>query len=148
MIGFHVDDAGDWVAELSCLHGMHVRHRPPFELRPWVMTEEGRHSRLGAEVECVLCDRIELPRGLHVIGTAGPFDAASVPEGLRHSHRIAEGRWGVLRVLSGSAVLSIETEPRAAIRLQAGESHPLPPGVAHALTIDAPVTLAVDFLSA
>lgn len=143
-----MDDAGDWVADLSCLHGMHVRHHPPFQQRAWVLTNEGRRSRLGADVDCVLCDRFELPSGLHVAHTAGPFGATSVPEGLRHEHRVADGRWGILRVLDGSAGLSIETAPPVAIRLRAGDSHPLPPGVTHAVTVDEPVTLAVDFLSA
>ena len=56
IVGFHTDDAGDWVAELECGHGQHVRHRPPWELRPWVMTAEGRASRLGTGLQCVLCD--------------------------------------------------------------------------------------------
>ncbi len=34
--GYHLDDEGDWVAELSCGHNQHVRHRPPFRLRAWV----------------------------------------------------------------------------------------------------------------
>jgi hypothetical protein len=57
--GFHLDDDGHWVAELECGHGQHVRHRPPWELRPWVLTAEGRRSRLGVELDCVLCDRGE-----------------------------------------------------------------------------------------
>jgi hypothetical protein len=56
IVGFHQDEKGDWVAELACGHGQHVRHRPPFTLRPWATTEEGRRSKLGARLECVLCD--------------------------------------------------------------------------------------------
>jgi hypothetical protein len=54
--GFHLDEFRDWVADLECGHGQHVRHRPPFELRPWVVTVEGRQSRLGCELECKKCD--------------------------------------------------------------------------------------------
>jgi tellurite methyltransferase len=57
IVGFHEDSEGDWVAELSCGHNQHVRHRPPFEERPWVVTDEGRASRLGQELECPLCNR-------------------------------------------------------------------------------------------
>ncbi|RXS96623.1 DUF3565 domain-containing protein [Silvibacterium dinghuense] len=53
--GFHQDEHGDWVAELACGHGQHVRHRPPWELRPWVSTEEGRHAQLGLILYCVRC---------------------------------------------------------------------------------------------
>jgi len=63
IVGFHLDDAGDWVAELACGHGQHVRHKPPFQLRPWVVTVEGRDGRLGSELDCVRCDRGELPEG-------------------------------------------------------------------------------------
>lgn len=56
--GFHQDEHGDWVAELACGHGQHVRHKPPFQLRPWVVTAEGRASRIGTELSCVRCDAV------------------------------------------------------------------------------------------
>jgi hypothetical protein len=56
VVGFHQDDHQDWVAELDCGHNQHVRHDPPFQMRPWVITEEGRRSRLGIELECKKCD--------------------------------------------------------------------------------------------
>lgn len=56
IVGFRQDEAGDWAAELDCGHGQHIRHNPPFQSRPWVLTEEGRRDRLGAELECPLCD--------------------------------------------------------------------------------------------
>jgi hypothetical protein len=61
--GFHQDDQGDWVAELDCLHGQHVRHRPPFQNRPWVVDEASRAERLGTTLDCVVCDRAEPPGG-------------------------------------------------------------------------------------
>ena len=45
--GFHQDGEGHWVAELDCGHNQHVRHDPPWECRPWVVTPEGRRGRLG-----------------------------------------------------------------------------------------------------
>ena len=59
--GFHRDEHGDWVAELSCGHGQHVRHRPPWRERAWVLSEEGRLARLGQPIECALCDQAEPP---------------------------------------------------------------------------------------
>ena len=56
IVAFHQDEAGEWVAELSCGHRRHVRHRPPFEVRPWVLDEAGRASRLGAWLECGVCE--------------------------------------------------------------------------------------------
>ncbi|MBA2341296.1 MAG: FdhF/YdeP family oxidoreductase [Pyrinomonadaceae bacterium] len=53
---FLKDDAGDWRAELECGHGHHVRHNPPLITREWVLTEEGRASRVGHELDCKRCD--------------------------------------------------------------------------------------------
>lgn len=56
IIGFHRDEENHWVAELDCGHDQHVRHDPPWTVREWVTTEEGRRSRLGVELECKRCD--------------------------------------------------------------------------------------------
>lgn len=54
--GFHRDEQGDWVADLACGHAQHVRHQPPWAERPWVLTTEGRTSRLGMELDCPRCE--------------------------------------------------------------------------------------------
>jgi len=54
--GFDLDEEGHWRAVLNCGHPQHVRHEPPLRTREWVLTEEGRRSRLGAELECRKCD--------------------------------------------------------------------------------------------
>ena len=54
--GFHRDDEGDWVAELECGHTQHVRHDPPWQVRPWVLEPEGRAGRLGSMLSCALCE--------------------------------------------------------------------------------------------
>lgn len=56
IVDFHQDEEGDWVADLECGHTQHVRHDPPWQLRPWVVSEDGRRSRLGTELNCKLCD--------------------------------------------------------------------------------------------
>lgn len=55
IVGFHRDDRNDWVADLECGHAQHVRHRPPWINRPWVITPEGRRSRIGAKLNCKKC---------------------------------------------------------------------------------------------
>jgi len=55
IVGFHTDDVGDWVADLECGHSQHVRHNPPWQNRPWVVTPEGRAHYLGTELRCVVC---------------------------------------------------------------------------------------------
>lgn len=55
IVGFRKDEEDHWVAVLECGHGQHVRHEPPLVVRPWVLTEEGRASRLGQSLGCVRC---------------------------------------------------------------------------------------------
>ena len=57
--GYHLDEENDWVAELECHHGQHVRHQPPFINRPWVITLEGRNEKIGHVLECLKCNRNE-----------------------------------------------------------------------------------------
>ena len=56
VIGFRQDDRGDWIVELECGHSQHVRHDPPWTLRPWTLTPESRSRFLGYELTCVDCD--------------------------------------------------------------------------------------------
>lgn len=56
IVDFDQDEVGDWVAILACGHTQHVRHNPPLESRPWVLTEAGRRRFLGYELNCKLCD--------------------------------------------------------------------------------------------
>jgi hypothetical protein len=57
IVAFRQDDRGDWIAELACGHHRHVRHRPPFELRPWVVDDESRRARVGTTIDCGLCEQ-------------------------------------------------------------------------------------------
>jgi hypothetical protein len=54
--GYNKDEYGDWRAELDCGHYQHVRHDPPLITRAWVLTEGGRESHLGFELNCKRCD--------------------------------------------------------------------------------------------
>ena len=143
--GFRQDEVGDWVAELGCHHRQHVRHRPPFRERPWVETAQGRGEHVGTTLDCPLCDRAELPDGLVVARTAGPFDESTLPAGLRRDHRVADGTWAILRVRSGVAHFTMQTEPEMSLDVRGGESQPIPPGVLHAVALTAG-SIEVDFL--
>jgi hypothetical protein len=54
--GYHQDEEGHWVAELTCGHNQHLRHMPPWVNRPWVATPEGRRAKIGVRLECRKCD--------------------------------------------------------------------------------------------
>lgn len=55
VVGFHQDVEQHWVADLECGHAQHVRHDPPWQVREWVTTAEGRKAHLGMEWDCRLC---------------------------------------------------------------------------------------------
>lgn len=146
IIGFRQDDRGDWIADLSCLHSQHVRHQPPFQDRAWVLTESGRRQGVGTELACPLCDRVELPDRLHVSRSAGPFDAETLPAGMRGDHQVADGTWGLLRVIKGTLRFRMSTDPPLDVRLSAGDVQAIPPTVPHRVTPEGPMEIVIEFL--
>ncbi|MBL4763029.1 MAG: DUF3565 domain-containing protein [Gammaproteobacteria bacterium] len=56
IIGFHLDEYNDWVADLACGHAQHVRHDPPWQNREWVTTEKSRQAFIGTVLNCKKCD--------------------------------------------------------------------------------------------
>jgi len=56
IIGFERDELGDWRVKLECGHYQHLRHNPPLVTREWVLTEDGRASHLGHELNCKRCE--------------------------------------------------------------------------------------------
>lgn len=145
IVGYHQDEEGYWVAELSCLHRQHIRHQPPFQDRAWVLDEAERDARTGSSIHCPLCDAAELPSDLALARTEGPFDEVTMPLGLRKAHHLGEGTWAVVCVLSGSADLILELEPPMKIHLRAAGRQPIPPLVRHLLQVDGSVRFAIEF---
>jgi len=82
IIGYHQDEKKDWVADLDCFHGQHVRHEPPFFNRPWSDTAEGRACKLGEVLDCVRCDDLEFPEGLEEYKRTPEFTQDTIPKGL------------------------------------------------------------------
>lgn len=146
IVGFRVDEEGDWVAELECHHRQHVRHRPPLFPRQWVLTAAGRAEHIGTRIDCPPCDRAELPAELVVVRTAGPFDDRTLPAGLRRNHRVAAGTWGRLRVIEGSVHFTMQTPVPMERDVHAGEAQPIPPDVLHAVALAPASVIEVDFL--
>lgn len=101
IIGFGHDDKGDSIALLSCGHPRHVRHDPPFTNRPWTTTEQGRNSMLGTTLNCVRCDRFELPDSFVAYKKTPVFTEASVPASLKKDHSTKAGVWAKIVVTQG-----------------------------------------------
>ena len=146
IVGFHQDDAGEWVAELSCLHRQHVRHQPPFRVAPWVLVDAERAARVGAPLDCPPCDRAELPEGLEVVRTTPVWDEHSMPDGLRRAHRVARGVWVRLHVLEGSLRFRAATQPPLDLRLGPGQVQAIPPETDHDVEPQGAVRFSVQFL--
>ncbi|MFO0578841.1 MAG: DUF3565 domain-containing protein [Polyangia bacterium] len=148
IIGFQKDEAGDWVARLSCGHGQHVRHKPPFFSRPWTQSEEGRASMQGQPLDCVRCDRLELPEGAVAYKRTPEFDERSMPDGLRRDHTTRAGTWGRLHVVAGRLRYCVdEPTPREQL-LDPATPGIIPPEVHHHVEplADEPVRFFVEFL--
>lgn len=145
--GFSQDESGAWVAHLSCLHGQHVRHNPPFRLAPWILDDGERAARVGAPLDCPLCDRAELPDGLDVVRTTKVWDESSMPAALRRAHRVAAGVWGRLHVQEGRIRFRARTSPPLDVIVEAGGSQPIPPETDHDVEPEGHVRFFVEFLS-
>lgn len=135
IIGFHQDELGDWVAELGCLHTQHVRHKPPFQIRPWVVDEIQRESRIGTLLDCKLCERCEFPDQLYLHDKFGRWDSGSIPNGLRTSHKLAKGKWAILKVIHGNVKFELLLNPPVRKALSHGESQVIPPEVPHSVVM-------------
>ncbi len=145
--GYHRDAERDWVAELDCFHNQHVRHKPPFTLRPWVESAAGREAHLGHALDCVLCDRGELPDGLEPYRRTPEFTERTVPAGLLKHHATKRGVWGRLVVLEGALEYVVE-EPVQQARLLAGGEHAIiVPEALHAVRPRGAVRFYVEFLT-
>lgn len=85
-----------------------MRHHPPQFDRPWVLTPEGRASRLGMALDCVRCDDAEWPDAIAEYKRTPVFTEATVPRGLLRDHTTKRGTWGRIVVLDGMLDYAIE----------------------------------------
>jgi len=60
VVGSHQGANGDWVAELSCGHQLHLHHRPPFPDPAGALDPAGAADRLDTPLACPHCERAEL----------------------------------------------------------------------------------------
>jgi len=146
MTGFHQDAEGHWVAELVCGHTQHVRHQPPFTLRPWVTTPEGRTGRLGQSLECPACDRKEMPAGYAPYQRTATFTQTSVPQGLLRQHQTKTGVWALVHVSSGSLEFWERSGSGETLQgVAAGQTATICPGVEHRVAPLGEVEFFVEF---
>jgi len=147
IVNFRADDQGDWVAELSCGHRQHVRHRPPFQVRAWVLDHETRRSRIGSLISCPLCDRAELPDELQLVQSTPRWDEYTMPVRLQCLQRLGEDTWGRITVHSGRLRYTSRGEVDIDVIIDSSATQAIPPGLDHSLEAIGPVIFSIDFFS-
>ncbi|WP_462137437.1 DUF3565 domain-containing protein [Candidatus Mycalebacterium sp.] len=141
---FNLDDKGDWVASLSCGHSLHVRHNPPFQNRRWVETQKGREEKIGAMLDCVRCDRFEIPKDFVPYFKSPVFTHDTVPDGLKKGHSTKAGVWAKIVVKTGRLKYHI---PVAGAEVELSEKSPgvVAPEVIHHVELLGTVSFFVEF---
>jgi tellurite methyltransferase len=146
IVSFHEDPESHWIAELSCGHRRHTRHDPPFSDRPWVLTPEGRQSRIGIDIDCAACDRREIPAGYEPYRRTPVFDESSVPQALLRHHSTKRGVWARIRVTRGSLEYCIGAPFDSRECLTPLSPGVILPEVEHHVAARGPVSFFVEFL--
>ena len=147
IVAFETDADGDWVARLSCGHLQHVRHKPPFMVRDWVTTAQGRDGKIGTNLDCVRCDRFELPASFVAYKRTPEFDETTVPAGLRRDHSTKVGVWARIVVIHGRlryCVDALNTD----VELSQDRTGVVVPGVLHHVEPVGAVRFYVEFYRA
>ena len=147
IVSFALDELGQPIAQLDCGHPQHVRHQPPFQLRPWVMTIAGRASMLGSHLNCLRCTRLEWPAAFIAYKQTPIFTEHTVPAGLLRDHATKRGVWARIVVLEGTlryriASLSIDT------LLAPGTPGTVVPELLHSVEAQGVVRFYVEFYRA
>ena len=145
--GFHLDDENHWVAKLECFHGQHQRHNPPLISRPWVVTDDGRNARLGTSLNCLRCDRREMPQGLLPDQAPIEINADTLLADALQDRLDPVMQWGLLRVTCGNLNLVDGLDDNQTLTITAGEELVLIPGLSVRLELEPATELLVDFFS-
>ncbi|HKU40198.1 MAG TPA: DUF3565 domain-containing protein [Polyangiales bacterium] len=143
--GFHKDSTADWVAELACGHTQHMRHRPPWQDRPWVHDDAERARRVGREIECPLCDMPVLPAHVNEYKRTAEFTEQTIPKGLLKDHTTQAGVWARIVVREGALEYSFG-QPRRSFVLDPAHPGIVKPEVPHQVRPLGAVSFRVEFL--
>lgn len=149
IVGFHLDELGDWVADLACGHTQHVRHDPPWENRPWVIDPGQRQEKLGTLLDCLKCNMPRIPGDCQPYKQTPSFDEHSIPAGLLKNHSTKAGVWGKIVIESGELQYIIEAgkdgSPQQGWLLDEAFAGVVEPTVLHRIKPQGPVKFHVVF---
>lgn len=100
---------------------------------------------LGTELDCLRCDRLEMPDGLVAYKRTAEFDEGSIPSGLKKNHATKPGVWGVIHVVSGQLRYYIDGLDGREMLLDPESPGIVVPEVLHHVDPDGPVRFFVEF---
>ena len=86
-----------------------------------------------------------LPPEVEPYRTIGPFDAETLPAGLRRTHSLKEGSWGRIDLLSGELTFTWEDDQGGEERLCAPAELVVPPQAAHHVEPAGQIELTITF---
>ncbi len=115
--------------------------------RPWVETEEGRLRKLGQVLNCVRCDRLELPEALSVCETTPEYSEKTIPLALRKNHVKYPGKWGIIHVLEGLLIYAVRSADTRQYELKQGEKGIIVPGMPHQLVASGSVSFYIEYFT-
>lgn len=87
----------------------------------------------------------QLPVDATCYKTVGPFDADSLPEGLKREHRLKAGTWGLLTLMEGEVAFVWDDEEGGEDVLRAPATIVVPPEIPHHLRLVGPFRLGIGF---
>lgn len=123
-----------------------MRHRPPFEVRDWVLSESSRRDKLGALFDCQYCDMPTLPPDAEIYGRTRDFDENSVPTALQAEHHLRPGTWGRIVLQEGLLKYQILGSVNRTWVLRRGVDGHIAPAEPHRVALCGPVRFHVEFL--
>ena len=103
---------------------------------------EHYRSRERSEDECW---QTEIPSDLAVYKSSPVFTHDKLPAALRNTHSTKAGAWGLVRMLSGSLVFTLDEEPPRTILLEAGMQLLVQPQAPHHVEFVSEGAFQIDF---
>ena len=86
-----------------------------------------------------------LPAGAEAYRTIGPFDAGSLPQGLRAEHSLKQGTWGLVELTEGTLRFVWDDEQGGVDEASAPATLVVPPQAMHHVEGEGPFTLTITF---
>jgi tellurite methyltransferase len=110
-----------------------------------VLSEQGRSGRLGSGLNCLLCDRREMPAGFSAYKKTKVFDERSIPAGLLAQHHTKAGVWALIHVSEGELEFRVPGADDEVTRLSPGLQGVIVAEVEHCVRPCGPVSFFVEF---